>query len=61
MFNFTYSRKILIFGLSIGVLVSCSLFMPIDFFAIVSEKVVYIAVGFFAGNSIEHMAGMFKK
>jgi len=61
MFKTQYSRKVLIYVLSAICLVACSFFVDYTNYAILAEKIVYLAVGFFAGNSLEHLSGMFKK
>jgi len=57
----TYGRKFLIFIVIIICGIAASFFMQVDFYNKFIESLVYIALGFFMGNGIEHVAGIFKK
>ena len=62
MFKLTkYSRKVIIYGISCACLVGCSFFVDSQNYSILAEKIVQLSFGFFAGNSLEHIAGVFKK
>jgi len=59
--TFESLRKVLIFILCIIVAMVSSLFMKIDFYKIMLDNVVWLAIAFFAGNAVEHVAKVFSK
>ena len=54
-------RKMVVFVFSVLVLIATSFFMELDYYKVFAQNLFYIAAGFFAGNSLEHMSGAFKK
>lgn len=54
-------RKVIIFVIAISVLIAATFFVELEFYQILSDKLVWLALGFFAGNGLEHIAGVFKK
>ena len=57
----SFGRKATIFLIIIICGIASSFFMELEFFTKFLESLVYVALGFFMGNGIEHVAGIFKK
>jgi hypothetical protein len=53
-------RKVLIFFLFIGSAMVASLWMSAEHYRIYIDGLMIVAVAFFAGNGLEHIAGAFQ-
>lgn len=57
-----YQRKMVVFGVTLIVAILATFFMKIEFYGKFLDAIVMIAVGFFAGNGLEHIGeGLSKK
>lgn len=55
------NRKVWIFLFSVAAAVITKYFMMVEYYDKFLEFLLWLAIGFFAGNSIEHLAGGLKK
>jgi len=60
-FTFKYRRKLLIYIMTIFLMVVCSMVMDEKKYEPFLKYSTFLAVAFFAGNSLEHLAGAVKE
>lgn len=50
-----FQRKMIVFGVALVIGIGCSFFMKLDFYDKFLTFISMIAIGFFAGNGLEHI------